>query len=404
MRNGILHLADLHIGAAVEPGLDEDLRSRLSQAREDLLMSLARWICADESPVGLVLVAGDLFDRHDPPQASVSAVRAALATIARSVPVITLPGNHDEYSYAQCVYRKGDWPCVLVTACEPQVVWRGELGGRACAVVSAAYQAGKSSPGQRLQLPSRKELLGTDDAGAVLIGLFHGTLADHFPEAFVRSERCFCLSHEEAANRGYDYLALGHYHSRAEWRIGSRLAHYPGPPLGPRISDPGSGCLSLVHVGEANLLVEAVDMASILGCRWEICEIAVHLEESPEQIGERLVAVFGQARRDGNVTLFPVAKLDGNTTRSELVRKVQDYLAEKGLRCAVVAKDLQHVVPANVEALAGEESLVGHFVRQWKAWREQMQASPDDSTGMLDASTVLYEGLLALGWGNADNG
>ncbi|MGQ9504913.1 MAG: metallophosphoesterase family protein [Thermogutta sp.] len=398
MRNGILHLADLHVGAAVEPGLDDDLRSRLSQARENLLMSLARWICADENPVGLVLVAGDLFDRHDPPQVSKSNVRTGLATIARSVPVITLPGNHDEYSYAQCVFRQGDWPGILVTTPEPQLVWRGEVGGKTCAVVSAAYQAGKSSPGQKLQLPSRKEVLGKDGPDGVLIGLFHGTLAEHVPETALEAERCFWLSHKEAADRGYDYLALGHFHSRGEWRMGSCLAHYPGPPLGARISDPGSGYFSLVRVDRSSLKVEAVDATSILGFRWEICEIEVHPEESPQEIAQKLIARCGQLGGESNVVTIAVAKLRGSTTHSELAQQVQGILLEQDCRCVVVVEDVERVIPANVEELASEESLVGHFVRQWKAWREQADWSDKD------ASAVLYEGLLALGWRDVGSG
>jgi exonuclease SbcD len=398
MRNGILHLADLHIGASPEPGLDDDYRSRLFQARESLLLSVANWIAEEKSPIGLVLIAGDLFDRHDPPPSSVSAIRAALTQIAQSIPVITLPGNHDEYSYAQCAYRRGDWPGVLVTSPEPHVVWKGQLGDKLCAVVSAVYQAGKVSPGQKLELPSRKAILGPNDSDGLLIGLFHGTLADHFPAAFVEKERCFWLSHKEAADRGYDYLALGHFHSRREWRIGPCLAHYPGPPLGSRVNDPGSGYFSLVRIVGGNPQVEAVDVGPILGCRWDFYETEVQPEQSHQDIADQIVAHYGQVKGSENIVIFPAVKLKGHTTRSDLVKRVQDDLQARGMRCCVVTEGLEQVFPANVESLAAEESLVGHFVRQWKSWREKDQTDCDD------AMAVLYEGLLALGWHQTGHG
>ncbi|MGB4726025.1 MAG: metallophosphoesterase, partial [Thermogutta sp.] len=128
MRDTILHLADLHLDASPEARLDDAVRAWLLGARRRILNALASWIARDESRIGLVLIAGDLFDRHDPPQEVVSEARTALAEIARLVPVVTVPGNHDEYSYAQCVYRRGDWPGVLVTSPEPQLVWKGQLG------------------------------------------------------------------------------------------------------------------------------------------------------------------------------------------------------------------------------------------------------------------------------------
>ncbi len=220
MRDTILHLADLHLDASPEARLDDAVRARLLEARRGILRALASWIARDESRIGLVLLAGDLFDRHDPPQELVSEALAALTEIARLVPVVTVAGNHDEYSYAQCVYRRGDWPGVLVTTPEPQLVWKGALGESLCAVVAATYQAGKVSPSQQLRLPFRAEILGEGAAPGILIGLFHGTLADHFPEDFLKSERCFWLSHQEAAKAGYDYLDLGHFHTRREWRMG----------------------------------------------------------------------------------------------------------------------------------------------------------------------------------------
>jgi len=147
-----------------------------------------------------------------------------------------------------------------------------------------------------------------------------------------------------------------------------------------------------------NPQVEAVDSGPILGCRWYVWETEVQPEQSHQEIAERIVARYDQLKDNGNIVIFPVVRLKGHTTRSDLVKRVQDDLQTRGMRCCVVTEGLEQVVPADVESLAAEESLVGHFVRQWKSWREKDQTDCDD------AMAVLYEGLLALGWHQTGRG
>lgn len=391
MRDSILHLADLHLGANPDDRLDDATRSRLLQARERVLRLLTEWIAREESRIALVVIAGDLFDRHDPAASIVAEVRAALSELTRLVPVILVPGNHDEYSYSQSVFRQGGWPGVIVTDSEPQLVWKGEIGERPCAIVSAAYQAGKVKPGQKLCLPARKDVLN-DDTKGVLIGLFHATLADHFPEEFLRNERCFWLSHQEAAELGYDYLALGHFHARREWRIGRCLAHYPGPPLGPRMTDPGSGHLSIVRLGKRDLGLDSYPAGPLLGCTWGIFEVEVQPADSPDEIVERIAARCRETAKDDRVLTLVVGRLRGNTAHADLAEQVQTELQARGLSCVVAPEGLEQIMPPDVQALAAEESLVGYFVRLWKQWQTQERVTPAEAT------TVLYEGLLALGW------
>jgi len=392
MRNSILHLADLHLGAAPQPNLDERDRSYLVAARHQVLDRLAAWIARHDCPVGLVLIAGDLFDHYDPPSDLVATTRAALGKIAQVVPVITVPGNHDELSYAQCVYRQPGWPGVLVDAPQPRVVWQGDLAGRRCAVVSAAYQAGKVPPGQKLALPSRKEVFPRNADDALLIGLFHATVADYFPPHVVQNERCFWISHREAADLGYDYLAVGHIHRRQEWLAGRCLAHYPGPPLGPRLSDPGSGCFSLVRWDRSQSRIEALRDVGLLGCAWKILEIDVRPDETVEQLGERIVGQFGDGLSQNAVPWIHGVRLKGHTLRPDLVKQLETFFREKALSCLIMADGLEELVPPDIEALAKEESLVGYFVRQWQDWKQAQHVPPAESTA------VLYEGLLALGW------
>ncbi|WP_347244946.1 DNA repair exonuclease [Thermogutta sp.] len=392
MRHSILHLADLHLGAALQPDLEECYRSQLAAARHQLFDRLATWIARQDCPVGLVLIAGDLFDEYAPELNLAAGVRAALGKIAQVVPVITVPGNHDELSYAQCVYRQPGWPGTLVQNPVPEVVWQGELAGRRCAVVSAAYQAGKVPPGQKLALPPREKIFPTNADDVLFIGLFHATVADHFPPQVSANERCFWISHQEAAELGYDYLALGHIHTRREWSARRCLAHYPGPPVGPRLSDPGSGCLSLVKCGHGHVRIEPFKGDNLLGCAWEILKIEVKPDEAAEQLGRRISGQIGDGFSTSSLTRIYGVRLTGRTLRSDLVDQVEAFIREKAIPCVITEERLEKLEPPNIEALAAEESLVGYFVRHWQKWKQTNNVAPEEGVA------VLYEGLLALGW------
>ncbi len=54
----------------------------------------------------MVIIAGDLFETHKPEPALVEEVVAQLERLERAgVAVVTVPGNHDEITYADSVYR-----------------------------------------------------------------------------------------------------------------------------------------------------------------------------------------------------------------------------------------------------------------------------------------------------------
>src|SRR5438128_7423871 len=90
MRDSILHLADLHLGAPVAARLDELLptaHAKLERSRNTFLIRLADWVAAPENRVGLVLLAGDRFQHHPPTEQLANTARLARGRIATVVPV-----------------------------------------------------------------------------------------------------------------------------------------------------------------------------------------------------------------------------------------------------------------------------------------------------------------------------
>lgn len=387
MRDCILHLADLHLGAQVSEKLRElDAGSfdSFSRSRDALPERLADWIGESESRVGLVVIAGDLFHSHRPSDQVADRARAALARIAAAVPLVTVPGNHDEYSYAECIYRRSGsrWPGELATAAQPAETWRGELdGGAQVSVTAVTYEAGKSRPGTAVQFPPAPK-------DRFCVAVVHGTASDHFSGLIVEGERCFTVSHRQVSEAGYRYLALGHIHARSQWTIGRSTAVYPGPPVGPSPSDPGSGALTLVEPGSSGHGVHLVDDADLIGRRWDEHGVDVAPGEGPGELAERLCA--GLVHED---RLVPVVRLGGSVDREGFAGELQQLLLESGLVVLVESGGVSLAPPPDLEVLLKEQSLAGEFARAWDGWRKAEQ--PDE----VHAVRVLREGFAALGRG-----
>lgn len=87
----IIHSADWQIGKPYGRVSDPDKRSRLRQARIEVIGRIADHCRTRQAT--LLVVAGDLFDAPTPAAGDVSAVCAAIGAIP--CPVLAIPGNHD---------------------------------------------------------------------------------------------------------------------------------------------------------------------------------------------------------------------------------------------------------------------------------------------------------------------
>lgn len=86
-----LHTADWQLGKPYARVSDPDKRALLRQER---LAAIGRiGDVARQHHASFVLVAGDLFDSHQPTRADVSAACSAIGSLG--LPVLVIPGNHD---------------------------------------------------------------------------------------------------------------------------------------------------------------------------------------------------------------------------------------------------------------------------------------------------------------------
>ncbi len=234
----ILHIADLHLGFE-----HKYLGSHSAQRAEEAVQTLERivdLVLDETNRIEAVLIAGDLFETHDPDPLLTGRVVSTLKRITSSErTLVTVPGNHDEYSYPQSIYRSHhrNWPGTLVTNPQPGRVTSFKLDNQTVSVYSMAYTAGLSPRRVRKLIESTHDETSTRGDAAddeIRIALLHGTL-DADP-----SDRSFRIDSDAFQQGGFSYAALGHQHRPSNTRFGDCVAVYPGILCGKGFHDPGT--------------------------------------------------------------------------------------------------------------------------------------------------------------------
>jgi len=231
-----LHLADLHLGW--EPSFLGEKASQRGRERDGLLVRAVDFALDDRNNIHAVLIAGDLFETHRPSRAVLEpAIRQLQRLVRGGLFLLTVPGNHDEITYGDSVYRleAGRWPGVLVQRPMPGEVARMEHAGRVYAFYSMAYHAGLTRTSPPLADFPRTQ-------ADRHIGVLHGTLGGE------GGDRSLPISREAVAVSGYDCLALGHLHAHTARFWGGTLAVYAGASEAKNFFDPGTGLFVVVNL------------------------------------------------------------------------------------------------------------------------------------------------------------
>ena len=366
----MLHLADLHLGWTPRDWPTE--RARRRRTRRDRVLERAVEYALDHE-IHLVVIAGDLFETYAPPA---DLVHSSIAQLRRlddaGVTVVTVPGNHDELTYPDSVYRAHAerWPGVLVTSPTPQRLGPIPTLGGDVAIVSLAYVGGVT--------PARSPLNDFPDraGGIPHVAAFHGTLGSGL------GERSLPLDAQALGSKGYDYVALGHIHKPAVARLGSTPAVYPGCVEGKGFDDPGVPSWTVVTLGAGDARIEhvPVDIQTI-----DDLELDVTQFDTVDEIRERI-----QARQDADaiqrVTLtgsLHVADLDPDALAAEFAPHFFHF--ELRDRTTSVAAEL-------LERWAQEPTVRGAFVQRMRE-RLEAAASDDERTTIVRA---LRYGVRAL--------
>ena len=362
-----LHLADLHMGW--EPSyLGDDLRTLRRRERDGVLQKAVDYALGAEKPIHAVIIAGDLFESHDPAVAVRDAVLLQLGRLARSgISVVTVPGNHDEISYHNSVYRRvGDtWPGHLVTDPMPALSCSFEASGSDVYIYSMAYTAGVSDV-RSLAFPR------SADPG-LHIATFHGSLD------WDAGERSLPLKSDALASAGYDYIALGHIHKDQVSHVGDALAVYPGTIEAKGPNELPTGHLTVVDMTDGSARREEIKVP-VRRCTVEILDIS----------GADRDQVYERCRDLADADAIVQLRLQGTAGTPIDLEELETRLAPHFFHVSI-RNETDFISPEALQRYADDVTVRGEFVRRM---RGRLETAGDEDREVLNLA--LARGLAAF--------
>jgi DNA repair exonuclease SbcCD nuclease subunit len=359
----IIHTADVHLGAR-----HDDLGEQASAQRERQFAAFSASIdLALAEKVDLFLIAGDLFDSNVQPKRSVERVAAELKRLVDSrIRTVIIPGTHDCYDRSS-IYRTYDLKTLAGSTADDDLVTiltpdRPSIHITACdVIVHGPVFATKRAPHSPL-----RDLAGTpgDSPATWRIGMVHGSIA--IPGKTERDD--VVITTEEMAATGFDYLALGHWHSSQQSRSGGVTYAYAGAPEAVALDQDRAGKVLLVELEESEGRRSVTVQEKQVGTtRFEKIEIdAAHIAAQPA-----LIETLG---KKGDPNLVLDARVVG-VRPDELDLNLDEIEAAlTGSFLKVRVRDVS--LPALTEGtLPSPDTIAGAFIRDLEAHIAELEAT-----------------------------
>lgn len=334
----VLHTADIHLGREFS-----FLREKGGEYRSQLLRTFERIVdLAIAEDVSLLLIAGDLFDTNRVHGIIIGKVMSAFQKLEKKgIPVCILPGTHDVYD-EDSIYRFVRFPSnVTVFTPEHRQETYGDLGLTVYAKAFDGRLVGESAI-QGLSLARESEYH---------IGIAHCSVKI---EGWIEHDTQI-LDRNEIASSGFDYLALGHWHSFQDFSQGDTKAFYCGSPEPIFMDQKGAGSVAMVTIrGKRDVTVDPVRVGSK---QFDKMSIDAGSVKSMNAIIEMI-----EAKADPNlilkVTLAGLCGMDYELNSQE----IEDDLGGQFFRLRVLDESqprLEEVVAENIP----EETVAGRFVK-----------------------------------------
>jgi exonuclease SbcD len=245
----LLHTSDLQLDAPFTFLGDGGQRHRKQlQATFCSILDLAQ-----QGGYSMLLFVGDLFNSNHPLQATVDYVVSMLGGL--SIPVCILPGNHDCYD-ATSIYRRTTFPInVTVFTDEIDEKMFPELDlalyGRA---ITGKETKDKPLGGLQPRLKARWH-----------VAMAHGNVVTGLVEDPPRP-----IHLKDIEKCGMDYVALGDWHSYADYSQGGVRAVYCGAPEPMAFDQQGAGSIASVSLSDEGVHIEPIRVGRIRAERIEL--------------------------------------------------------------------------------------------------------------------------------------
>ncbi|MBS4032410.1 MAG: DNA repair exonuclease [Clostridiales bacterium] len=364
----ILHLADLHLGW--QPEFLGEKKEERTRERDNFLRRAVDFALDSRNRIHVVLIAGDLFEVHNPSRPLVEMALSQLQRLVKNnIFLLTVPGNHDEITYHDSVYRAEAhrWPGYLATSPMPREIARLELDGKTTSFYGMAYTGGLTKTSPPLETFPKEE---ADRHVAVL----HGSLD------WDTGDRSMPISSAAVAGSGYDCLAMGHIHRFSTRFLGKTTACYAGAVEAKTFHDPGTGMFTVLSLGES-VNVERVDAA----CRlYQTKELDLNLCDTFEDVA-RTIAQWA----DPQLILRIVLK--GQVNYRVDPAALQEANAHLFYHLQVDSEGV-YLDLDSLASLAGEPTIRGYFTKRLLARLE----GEEDDTEIDMIKKALTRGIAAL--------
>jgi DNA repair protein SbcD/Mre11 len=378
----LLHTADVHLGAR-----HADLGEQAAAQRERQFAAFTAAVdLAIAEKVDVVLIAGDLFDSNTQPKRSVERVAAEVKRlVGATIRTVIIPGTHDVYDRSS-LFRVHDLAALagsgpdddLVTVLTPD---RPSVHLTACdVVVHGPVFATKRAP----HSPLRDLKVGAGDGATWHVGMVHGSLS--IPDRTDRDEVVF--TREEIEATGLDYLALGHWHSFQQGKVGNTTWAYSGAPEPVQIDQDGAGQVLLVTLEPTGDKTDVKIEARAVG-KTKLKKLTVEGAEVGSQ-----VALTSRLRELADPDLVLDVRLVGVTPDNmELhLDEVEQQLAGSFLRVRITDASMA-ALPEGERPPA--DTIAGAFVRSLETRIAKHEAA-DETAAATDLREALRLGRLLL--------
>ncbi|MBU1077732.1 MAG: DNA repair exonuclease, partial [Spirochaetes bacterium] len=209
-----------------------------------------------ENRIDILIIAGDLFDNPKPEVPLVEKVNDLLfKVVSKKIRLFILPGNHDSYSYKNCIYRVHQFPGTVIKNSGFSLVEKFNIKGHHVFIYSGLYEL--KNPHNRML----RDFKITNEEGTH-IGILHGTLE---MKDITISDRELPFSLKEFTNSGLHYLALGHFHGYKEKMIDKEhFCLYPGSIIPRTIDEYDDKFSAVVEIKQNNAVtIEKLKFSNI---------------------------------------------------------------------------------------------------------------------------------------------
>lgn len=365
----IIHLADVHLDCALGWIANPEMRRAWAWSQRETIKSIAE--TAKQEGVHAVLIAGDLFEQERFRLDTINFLAAAFEEIS-PIPVLIVAGNHDPL-IPESPYYTRPWPENVHIFTKDRFEPFEAFDGLIVYGVSHLNYGETTNPLATLCLPQ---------SSAVNIILLHGSYAALPASTFYEGKASFPFFQHDLQNSGAVYVALGHYHSLRQVRVGNTLACYPGTPAAVSMVEEGQRYFTMTEVSPEGAKIEAMQTGVKLIERIEVnCTDA---KSGDEVMGRVHQTASGLPR---NLLLHVV--LTGEVgPEAEIDEEVLNIALRGELNLLRVTN---RTLPAHEwENLAGEQSVRGEFVRLMRQKISKCQERGDEEQAVRLQKALFY--------------